>query len=46
MWVEEYHHDGTQLITSYDPQHQKGVREWYHALVVTGVIRGYQIGDK
>ena len=45
MWVAEYHNDGTEIITSYDPQHQDGVREWYHELLVTGQIRGYQIGD-
>ena len=46
MWVAEYHNDGSEIITTYDPQHQDGLREWYHALLVTGEIRGYQIGDE
>lgn len=46
MWVAEYHNDGREIITTYDPEHQDGVREWYQRLLESGEIRGYQIGDK
>jgi hypothetical protein len=46
MWVSEYHNDGTEIITSYDPQHQDGVIEWYRELVATGQIRAFQTGDR
>lgn len=45
MWVAEYHWDGREIITTYDPEHQDGVREWYHHLLMTKQIYGYQIGD-
>ena len=46
MWVAEYHNDGSEIISTYDPQHQDGVREWYQELLAAGQIRGYQIGDE
>ena len=46
MWVAEYHNDGREIITTYDPGHQDGVQQWYSALVAIGELRGYQIGDR
>ena len=46
MWVLEYHNDGGQIITTYDPQHQAGVAEWYQDLTARGELYGYQIGDE
>ena len=45
MWIVEYHNDGREIITSYDPGHQAGLVEWYRGLVATGEIRAFQMGD-
>ena len=46
MWVVEYHHDGGKIITTYDPEHQDGVLEWYQNQVAQGELYAYQTGDK
>ena len=45
MWVAEYHNDGREIITTYDPSQLDTVRVWYSALVSIGELRGFQIGD-
>jgi hypothetical protein len=46
MWVLEYHNDGGQIITTYDPEHRAGVAEWYQDLTARGELYAYQIGDE